>query len=56
MSQQTTRRRHTNNKGERQIRRGKTALSLDRICRSLGLPRPKHDRRWLDKEADDGKR
>lgn len=37
-------RRHHNTKGERQIRRGKTAISLARICRKLGLPRPRTDR------------
>lgn len=31
-------RRHHNNKGERQIKRGKTATSLEHICRKLKLP------------------
>ena len=31
-------RRHHNNKGLRQIKRGKTATSLQRICRKLKLP------------------
>jgi hypothetical protein len=31
-------RRHHNNKGLRQIRRGKTAASLRAICKRLALP------------------
>lgn len=31
-------RRHHNNKGLRQIKRGKTAKSLEAICRKIGLP------------------
>lgn len=31
-------RRHHNNKGARQIKRGQTARQLRRICRKLGLP------------------
>lgn len=31
-------RRHHNTKGTRQIKRGKTAESLERICKKLRLP------------------
>lgn len=31
-------RRHHNNKGYRQIKRGKTATQLKHMCRRLGLP------------------
>lgn len=31
-------RRHHNNKGLRQIKRGKTEEQLKRICKKLGLP------------------